>query len=416
LPCIPSLNSPPEWVFDHVMNVPKAVMTALVSALGSAVPGLSAVPGEARAAEAGSYLVYIGTYTGPKSQGIYVCRLDPATGTLTTPQLAAETPNPTFLAVNPRPEAASPSAPTVLFAANEVGGGGKGGTVTGYAVDKASGRLTPLNQQSSRGGGPCHLSVDRTGSRVLVANYGSGSIAVLPVSADGRLGEATAFIQHTGSSVNPQRQEGPHAHWIDVAPDNRFAFACDLGLDKIMVYDFNRDAGSLVPHEPPSTSIQPGSGPRHLAFHPSGRFAYLINEMSNTVTGFTYDAGKGALKEFQTLTTLPKDFDGQSSTAEIEVHPSGRFLYGSNRGHDSIAVYAINPRNGRFGLLENHPTLGKTPRNFAVDPTGRWLLAANQGSDSVVVFGIDPKTGRLKPTGQTVSVGAPVCIRFVPSL
>jgi 6-phosphogluconolactonase len=366
-------------------------------------------PGQAR-----DCFVYVGTYSGGKSKGIYVCRLDSATGKLTTPELAAEAQNPTFLAVHPQLPALYSAERPVLLAANEVGGGGRSGTVSAYAIDRASGKLTFRNKESSRGAGPCHLSVDRSGRCALVANYGSGSIAVLPLGADGTLGEATAFVQHTGSSVNKQRQEGPHAHWIDVDAANRFAFVCDLGLDQVLIYRFDAASGKLSANTPPFASVKAGSGPRHLAFHPNGRFAYLINEMGNTVTVFAYDAERGALKELQTLPTLPAEFDGRNTTAEIEVHPSGKFLYGSNRGHHSLAVFAVDPDRGRLTPVEHKSTGGNTPRNFAIDPTGQWLLAANQDSDNVVVFALDRQTGRLIPTGQSVEVGRAVCVKFVP--
>jgi len=365
---------------------------------------------EGLAATAGQFLVYVGTYTGKKSQGIYVSRLDAATGKLTPPELAAETPNPTFLAIHPRlPALYSVGRPTLL-AANEA----RNGSVSGFEIDRKTGKLTVLNQQSSRGNGPCHLSVDTTGQCVLVANYGSGSITVLPLKGDGRLAEASAFVQHAGSGVNKKRQEGPHAHFIDVSPDNRFAFTCDLGLDQVLCYKLDPAKGSLEPNQPPFVTVTPGAGPRHLAFHPNGRFAYLINEMGCTMTAFAYDAARGGLKELQTLSTLPEGCTNQNTCAEVEVHPSGKFLYGSNRGHDSIVVYALDETTGRLTLVEHQSTQGKGPRHFGIDPTGQWLLAANQGTDNVVAFRIHAQTGRLTLTGQTLEVGAPVCVKFVP--
>jgi len=353
--------------------------------------------------------VYFGTYTGAKSKGIYVSRLDLATGKLTAPELAVTTTNPSFLAIHP--------SHTLLYSVGEMESfqGKKTGAVSAFSIDSTTGRLTLLNQQPSGGGGPCHLVVDKTGKYVLVANYGGGSVAALPVGADGKLGEATAFVQHSGSSANPQRQKGPHAHSINLDAANRFAFAADLGLDQVLVYKFTANKGTLIPNDPPFASVNPGAGPRHFAIHPSQQFAYVINEMQCTVTAFTYAARRGRLSELHTLSTLP---DGvlvrpEFSTAEVQVHPSGKFLYGSNRGHDSIAVFAINKKNGRLTLIENQPTQGKTPRNFGIDPTGGYLLAANQNSDTVVVFRIDSKTGRLTPTGQVVEVGAPVCVKFL---
>ena len=353
------------------------------------------------------YHVFIGTYTGPKSKGIQHARFDPATGRFSVPELACELSNPSFLAVHPDQ--------SKIYAAGEVFKGGKSGLVTTLAVDPRTGRLDKLNQQSSEGSGPCHLSVDQTGRHAFVANYGSGGIACLPVEPDGRLGAATSFIQHTGSSVNPQRQKEPHAHWIEAAPAGRFVLACDLGLDKVLVYQFDPRRGTLAPATPPHAAAKPGAGPRHLAFHPQGRFAYVINELDSTVVAYTWDAEKGMLGELQRLSTLPDDFSGNSSCAEIAVHPSGKYLYGSNRGHDSIAVFAIDDATGRLTARQHESTQGKTPRFFAIDPTGRWLLACNQGSDSVVLFRIDPQTGRLTPSGQKIDVVSPVSLVFVPA-
>jgi 6-phosphogluconolactonase len=256
--------------------------------------------------------------------------------------------------------------------------------------------------------------VDPTGKCLLVANYGSGSIAALPIRADGSLAEPSAVIQHQGSSVNSQRQAGPHAHFITPDPRNRFALTCDLGLDQVLVYRLDAAKSSLTANNPPFAGVKPGAGPRHLAFHPSGRFVFLINEMGSTLTVFAYDAKRGALKELQTISTLPEGFAGNSTCAEVQVHPSGKFVYGSNRGHDSIAVFSFDAASGKLTCLEHQPTQGKTPRHFALDPAGHWLLAENQDSDNVVVFRVDAKTGRLSPAGQTVSVGAPVCAVFVP--
>jgi 6-phosphogluconolactonase len=351
--------------------------------------------------------VYLGTYTGGKSQGIYVSQFDPATGRLSPPELAAKTANPSFLAVHPTGRS--------LYAVGVMNGvGGKpAGAVNAYSLEAKTGRLALLNQQPSGGAGPCHLAVDKTGKCLLVANYAGGSIAALPILADGRLGEPSASIQHQGSSVNPQRQAGPHAHFITPDPANRFALACDLGLDKVLVYRLDPVAGALTPNDPPSAAVQPGSGPRHLAFCPDGRFAYLINEMGATLTAFAYDAKRGCLRELQTLPTLPPEFSGDKSGAEVQVHPSGNFVYGSNRGHNSVAVFAVDPRSGRLSWVDCQSTQGKTPRFFAIDPTGQWLLAENQDSDNIVVFRIDSKTGRLNPTGQVVEVGSPVCAVFV---
>jgi 6-phosphogluconolactonase len=354
-------------------------------------------------------LVYIGTYTGAKSKGIHVSRLNLSTGALSAPELAAETPSPSFLAQHPTRD--------FLYAANEIGTyeGKPTGSVTAFAVNPGTGQLSTLNSQASMGGGPAHLVVDSAGKNVLVANYGGGSVAVLPIGNDGLLKPASASVQHTGSSVNEQRQKQPHAHSINLDPANRFAYAADLGIDKVLIYRFDAAKGTLTPSDPAFVAVEPGSGPRHLAIHPTGRFAYVINELTIAVTVFERNAANGGLTAVQTISTLPPDQAKQAgySTAEVQVHPSGRFLYGSNRGHDSIAVFAIDEQSGRLTSVETTPTQGRTPRNFGIDPTGAYLLAANQNTDSVVVFRIDPKSGRLTPTGTTIAVGAPVCIKFV---
>ncbi len=362
----------------------------------------------ATAAKAHSeYLVYFGTYTDKGSKGIYACRFRPSTGKLTPVELVAETVSPSFLAADP--------AQRFLFAANEIGDyqGAKSGSVSAFAIDRHTGKLRTLNTVASRGADPCHLTVDKTGSHVLVANYTGGSVAVLPFGADGMLGQASDFVQHLGSSVNPERQHEPHAHDIVLTPDNRFAVVADLGLDKLLVYRYDPEKGKLSANDPPFGHLKPGSGPRHIALHPNGRWAYVISELANTVTAFDWDGDKGSFHELQTISTLPKDFKGENSTAEIAVDPKGRYLYGSNRGHDSIAVYAIDPAKGLLTLIEDVPTLGKEPRNFALDPTGAYLFAANQNSNTVVVFRVNPKNGRLTPTGGKIEVMSPVCVTFV---
>jgi 6-phosphogluconolactonase len=357
----------------------------------------------------GTCLAYVGTYSGAKSQGIYVYRLDLANGKCTPLGLAAEVKNPSFLAVHPNGK--------FLYSVSEIDDfdGKPTGGVSGFSIDRHSGKLTAINQESSRGAGPCHLVVDRTGQSVLVANYGGGSVAALPIASDGKLSPAASSIQHAGSSVNPARQEGPHAHSINVSPDNRFAMAADLGLDKVLVYRFDPATSKLTANDPPAASVKPGSGPRHFAFHPGGKFAYVINEILCTVTAFAYDAQRGQLTELQTVSTLP---DGESlkpeySTAEVQVHPTGKFVYGSNRGHDSIAVFAVDPTKGTLRPIENVSTQGKTPRGFGIDPSGRFLLAGNQGSDTVTVFRIDDATGRLTATGEKLEVGSPVCVKYL---
>lgn len=357
------------------------------------------------------YLVYFGTYTGAKSKGIYVARFDATSGNLSSAELAAETPSPSFLVVHP--------SSRYLYAVNEVSKyeGKPAGSVSSFSLDAKSGKLSPINAQSSGGGAPCHIIVDKSGRNVLVANYSGGSVAVLPVQKNGALQPASAFVQHTGSSVNKSRQEAPHAHGIYLDGRNRFAYVPDLGLDQYLIYGFDSGKGALTPATPPYASVTPGSGPRHFALHPGGRFAYGINEMVCTVTAFSCDPKTGALTILETVSTLPpaEAMKGSYSTAELFCHPSGRFLYGSNRGHDTIAVYAIDQKSGKLSYVENASTKGKTPRSFGIDPTGRWLLAANQSSDNVFVFAIDPNTGRLTATGQSIDVGSPVSVSFIPA-
>ena len=379
-------------------------VSVLLLALSAILPSarLAGAPKASR-----EYLVYFGTYTDKGSKGIYVCRFRPATGKLTPVELAAETVSPSFLAVDP--------AQHFLFAANEIGDyqNAKSGSVASFAIDRRTGKLSALNTVASRGADPCHLTVDKAGKHVLVANYTGGSVAVLPVNADGMLGEASDFDQHHGSSVDPERQKEPHAHDVVLTPDNRFALVADLGLDELLVYRYDLEKGKLSANDPPYGRVKPGSGPRHIALHPNGRWAYVISEMGNTVTAFDWDGDKGSFHELQTVSTLPKDFKGENTTAEVAVHPKGRYLYGSNRGHDSIAVYAIDPAKGMLTQIEDVPTLGKEPRNFALDPTGAYLFAANQNSNTVVVFRVNPRNGRLTPTGEKVEVMSPVCVTFV---
>ncbi len=358
----------------------------------------------------GAMWVYIGCYTGPKSKGIHAFRLDMKTGELVAKGLVAETVSPSFLALHPNGR--------LLYAANEVGNfaGTKGGGVSAFSVDPATGGLKFLNSQPTGGGGTCHLVVDKTGRNVLAANYGGGSVVVFPVDGQGRLKERATFIQHEGSSVDPRRQKGPHAHSINVSPDNHVAVVADLGLDKVMIYRFDSRKGKLTTNARAFATTKPGGGPRHFAFHPNGRFAYTNLEMASSVTAFAYDAKEGALEEVQTVSTLPAGFDGNNSTAETQVHPSGEFLYCSNRGHNSIAVFAINAKSGRLTHVGNTSTGGEIPRNFGIDPTGKFLIAANQKTDNLVVFRIDPKTGELKPTGHSAETPTPVCVKFLPGV
>ncbi|MDD5483791.1 MAG: lactonase family protein [Kiritimatiellae bacterium] len=360
----------------------------------------------ARAAEPACF-VYIGTYTKGSSQGIYAARFDPSTGALSKPELAAKSENPSFVAFHP-------SRPC-LYAVGTVfqPGGKRAGIVSAFKTDAATGQLALLNQVSSRGTGPCHLVVDATGRYVLLANYNSGSAAVIAIKEDGSLGESTGFVQHSGSGPCGRRQEEPHAHSINLSADNRFAFVADLGLDKVFIYKFDRARGTLAPNDVPFAAVPPGSGPRHFAFHPDNKRAYVINEMGSTITAFNFDADAGALETIETVSSLPAGFRNKNTTAEIQVHPSGKFAYGSNRGHDSIAVFSVDKSTGRLALLEHASSRGKTPRGFSLDPGGRWLIAANQDSNNILVYEIDPATGRLSFTGQEYEVGTPVCVKFM---
>jgi len=356
--------------------------------------------------------VYVGTYTQAlphvdgKAEGIYVFTLEPASGALNLVGVTPGVVNPSFLALDPTGR--------FLYAVNETSetDGQPTGGVSAFAIDPTTRLPRFLNRQSSHGTDPCHLTVDRTGRFVVVANHGSGSVACYPIQADGSLGPASDVVQHAGSSVHPQHQRGPHAHSANLDPTNRFVLICDKGIDKVMVYRLDPSKGKLVPSDPPFALARPGSAPRHLAFHPTRPFAFVINELASTLTAFGFDAETGALHEIQTVSTLPPGYAERNSTADVHVHPSGRFVYGSNRGHDSIASFAVDQRSGRLTPLGHQSTQGAVPRNFAIDPSGTLLLAANQNSDSIVAFRIDPVNGALTPTGAVTEVPTPVCITF----
>jgi len=368
----------------------------------------AALAEESASAAGGEAFVYVGTYNrGQSRPGIHIFRMDLASGALSPAGTATGCENPTFLAIHPNQQ--------YLYAVNEVSdsAGRPGGAVASYAIDRATGQLTLLNRQPSQGKGPCHLTVDKQGRNVLVANYSSGSVGVVPVGEGGRLEPPSCGIQHAGSGTHPRRQDGPHAHSINLDPAGRYAFVADLGIDQVMIYRFDPDGGQLQPNQPDSVTLKPGSGPRHLAFHPNGQYAYVINELSSTITAFAYDAAQGRLTELQTISTLPAGFEEENTTAEVQVHPSGKFLYGSNRGHDSIAMFHIDAQSGRLSAAGHEPTQGKTPRNFALDLTGRFLLAENQASNNVVVFRLDAATGRLSATGNVYEVPSPVCIKMI---
>jgi len=366
-----------------------------------------------KAAAKGQYLAYVGTYTTKtSSKGIYAFRFDTATGQLSAIGVAAETPDPSWVAVHPSGKYA--------YAANEAG---KASMVSAFALDRKSGKLTLLNQMPALGEDPCYLSFDKTGKYLLVANYTSGNVVVFPIGADGKLGAATANVRDEGKrGPNKERQEAPHAHWVKVSARDNFAAVADLGLDRVLFYKFDASRGALTSgavltanskaDDPSSALLRPGTGPRHLAFSRMGPFMYVLGELNSTVTVFTYDA-RGTYRPIQSLSTLPAGFSGRNDAAEIAVPPNGRFLYASNRGHDSIAVFAIDPAKGTLTFVAHVLTGGKEPRHFAIDPSGKYLLAENQFSNNIVVFKIDPATGGLTPTGQVVEVPSPVDLTFV---
>ena len=377
---------------------------------GLGISGLtSALPSKAfsQRAQSREMLLYTGTYTNGKSEGIYISRFAPKTGEISRVGVARGISNPSFIALDKRGR--------WLYAVNEVNEfrGKRTGYVTAFQVNRSDGSLTKLNEQESGGTSPCHISVDPSNRFVLIANYGSGSIAVLPIKPDGSLGEPVETIQHKGSSVNKERQAGPHAHSITLNASGRFAFAADLGLDRVMIYRRNGANGKLTSNEPAYAQTKAGAGPRHFAIHPKARFAYVINELDSTLTAYALDDAEGVLKEIETRSTLPDGFQGRSFCADVHVHPSGRFVYGSNRGHDSIAIFRIDERSGRIEPAGHESTRGRTPRNFLIDPGGNFLLAANQATDSIAVFRIDQTTGSLRYTDKLVEVPTPVCLKLI---
>jgi 6-phosphogluconolactonase len=349
--------------------------------------------------------LYVGTYTSGKSEGIYVYRMDRATGALTRFS-SIKSVNPSFLTIDRNKR--------YLYAVNEVGEylGKPGGGVSAFAIDPSTGNLRLLNEQATQGADPCHLSLDKRKSALLVANYTGGSVTVLPVRTDGTLGMANDVKQHEGSGIKEQ-QKGPHAHCVILDRLERHALVADLGIDKVMIYRFDRATGNLLPAKEPYAELTAGAGPRHLTLHPSGKYLYVINELDSTLTAFQYNELNGTLRLIETVSTLPSDFAGTSYCADVHVSASGRFLYGSNRGHDSIVVFEIDPRTGKIKLVEHVLTGGKWPRNFTLDPTGAFLLVANQRTDNVVVFSVDERTGRLKPTNNLEEIPSPVCLKFL---
>ncbi|MGB2619561.1 MAG: lactonase family protein [Candidatus Acidiferrales bacterium] len=388
------------------MQFPVRRMRAVLGLFLAAVLTLTAFT-SAHATGATKERVYIGTYTEHGSKGIYVCEFDPSTGTLTPPGLAAATADPSFLVVSPDRR--------FLYAINETDhfNGQPAGGVSAFSIAPATGKLTLLNQVSSLAPGPAYITLDRSGHYVLVANYDEGSVAVYRIMPDGKIGDSTAFVRHYGSSVNAERQKGPHAHSIAMSSDNRFAIVADLGLDELIVYPLDASQGTLG--TPRVIKTDPGVGPRHLTLASSGKFIYVINELKSSLTVYSYNASDGAMTPLQKISTLPNNFHGENTAAEVVLDPTEKFLYASNRGDDnSIAVFAVDPKKGTLTAIEYVPTGGKTPRNFAIDPSGQWLLAANQDSNNIVTFRINAKSGRLTPAGKSIEVNSPTIVDFVP--
>jgi 6-phosphogluconolactonase len=361
--------------------------------------------------------VYVGTYTEPirfgtgkvlqgKGEGIYAFRLDQASGALELVSTTAGVANPSYLAFD--------ATQRFLYVVNELKSfqDQPTGTVSAFAVLPATEELALLNRQPTHGTDPCHVCVDARRKHVFVANFMSGSVCVLPVHDDGSLGEACDFVQHQGASIDTARQNGPHAHSVTLDRANRHAFVPDLGLDKLLIYKFDPQRGKLEPNAVPWIKLRPGAGPRHIALHPAEKFAYLVNELNSTVAALAYDDRAGAFEELQEISTLPEEFLGANTCADVQVSPAGSFLYASNRGHDSVTVFQIHQHSGKLTVVEHAATRGNTPRSFCIDPTGTFLFVANQDSDSVVTFRIDPHTGELRPTGHVARVPTPVCVKI----
>ncbi|TVY07544.1 lactonase family protein [Paenibacillus cremeus] len=346
---------------------------------------------------------YIGTYTDEgRSEGIYIYRFSPSTGELEYAGVAVDVFNPTYLAIEPEHR--------YLYSVNTIEGDG---TVSAFSINPHTGLLTYLNQKPSGGSKPVHLVVDPLSRYVLAGNFGNGSVCVLPIGGDGALGEMTSFIQHHGFSIHPVRQTGPRVHSVTLDPAGRFAVAAEYGADQLKCYRLEPSNGELIPSKVPTIAVVPGSGPRHFAFHPSGKWGYVINELSNTLMSYDYNAADGTITLKETHTTLPTGFTDRSHCADVQVDPSGRFVYGSNRGHNSIVIYAVDQESGTLKCIGHEPTLGKAPRSFTIDPTGQYLLVAHQDTDNVVVFNIDRETGLLHPTGHQIHIPVPVCVKMV---
>ncbi|MDF1744287.1 MAG: lactonase family protein [Gimesia sp.] len=387
------------------MLLPKSFLLGAVIMLSSLITVLDAQ----RVSAAEKIRVYVGTYTrGSESKGIYQLLMDTESGKLSHVGTTENVDNPSFLAIHPTQK--------YLYAVNEIADfqGTKAGAVSAFAIDPETGKLTLLNQLSSKGAAPCHLDIDDTGRTLLVANYTGGNICSLRLRKNGKLKKEVSVVQHTGSSVNPRRQKAPHAHSINLDLQNQHAIVADLGIDQLLVYQFNPENGVLKPNSIPGIKMAPGAGPRHFAFHTTGKWGYVINELNRTITAMKYNAKQGSFEEIQTISTVPEETPAKgNSTAEVQVHPSGKFLYGSNRGPNTIAMYQIDQQTGKLTSTGFESTGGEIPRNFKIDPTGKFLLAANQNTHNVVVFKINQETGTLQNTGHEIRVPKPVCIKFV---
>jgi 6-phosphogluconolactonase len=351
-------------------------------------------------------LVFISSFAAGAEGAIQSLRLDLETGTLKPVQRTGGAENPFFMALSPNRK--------YLYSIHAKQFGSKDSEeIAAWEIADRDGRLRPINRQSARGSAACYLDVDRTGKSIVVANYTTGSIASLPIGEDGKLGEVVSFVQHMGSSVDPARQKEPHAHCTVISPDNRFVLSADLGIDQVLLYRLDPKSAQLTPASPPFVKTPAGAGPRHLTFHPNGKRVYVVNELSNSVTHFDYEPESAVLSEKQTIPTLPKDFEGRSNCADVKITPDGRFLFATNRGHDSIAAYRIGD-DGRLSLTEIEPSLGKGPQNLAIAPGGKLLLCANMPGNNVAVFHIDPQSGKLSPTGPVLNLASPSCILFMP--
>jgi 6-phosphogluconolactonase len=352
-------------------------------------------------------IMYVGTYTEGTSKGVYAYKFDNKTGKMTPMGLMAESADPTFLALHPSGK--------YLYAVNEVDTfkGKRAGAVTAWSIDHATGKLTLLNQVSTASPGPCHLIVDATGKTLMVANYSGGSFTSLPIGPDGKLGEATSFIQLHGSSIDKARQSEPHGHSVNLTKNNKFMLGADLGTDKVMIYKLDAAKATLTPNDPPFAMVKAGSGPRHLVVAPDQKHVYVLSEMGSLLSTFEFNQDTGAMKEIDTASTLPADFKGQSACAEIQIDAKGTHIYASNRGHDSIAVFDIDGKTAKPKLVQTISTGGVMPRAFVLDPTGNFLIAGNQKTDSITTFKVDQTTGKLSATGDKIALGSPVTFVFL---